>query len=163
MMKKNHRRILFALILLLMMSVAVRTGGFNLKATPLSREFGITQENYVTLHEQDSHGGFHGDGLYFVVIDCANNPGEIQTLTADWLPMPMPESLLHAFGSYAGLNAVENGLFELNENCRYYFHNRHSEAAHSGDTDIFKPHSVNFSLAIFNPGNNTFCLMCYDS
>ena len=134
-------------------------------AAYLRQELGIERDEYVVLHEQDDHGGFHGDGLYFVVMDCSGKTEEIQKLTEDWRELPLPPNLHGKLygGMFDLVDPVGNGLIEVaNDGC-YYFNNRHSEARDSWDTEIEGKYSYNSSIAVFNRENNTLCLLCVDT
>ena len=138
-------------------------------ATPsaayLREELGIIRDEYTVIHEEDSHGGFHGDGLYFAVLDCSEKIEDVQKLIADWREVPLPEDLHRVlYGRYIyEFDPVGSGQFPVVENGCYYFNNRHSEAENSQDEKIFRLSSCNFSLAVFNRDNNTLCLMCFDT
>ena len=38
--------------------------------------FGFCKEDFVVVDESDTHGGFHGDGYYYFILDCSNNKEE---------------------------------------------------------------------------------------
>ena len=139
--------------------------GITPSAAYLHRELGIARDEYTVLHEQDDHGGFHGDGMYFVVLDCSGKTEEMQKLTEDWRELPLPSNLHEKLygGKFWDADPVENGLIEVaNDGC-YYFNNRHDDARHSWDTEIEGKFSYNFSIAVFNRENDTLCLMCVDT
>ena len=169
MMKKNRKRILLALILLLVLAVAVKIGDSNRRSTPLSRELGIEQEKYVTLHEQDDHGGFHGDGLYHIALDCSANMDEIVAVTDDWPALPLPDKLRYVLyrteldSDIYAYDLAEQASIPYVQNGCYYFHNRHSEAKDAWDTDIFGKYSFNFSIAIFDSDANILYFMAFDT
>ena len=135
----------------------------------LKDELGIDRDAYTVLHEQDSHGGFHGDGLYAVALDCADRMEEMQALTSDWQELPLTENLeLLLYGgekdgwSYAYDLAEETAIPQIENGC-YFFNNRHSRAIDSQDDDIFSQHSFNLSLAIFDRDQDILYLLCYDT
>lgn len=131
----------------------------------LYEELGIDSRDYTILHKEDSHGGPFGEGLYFIVLDCAGRVDEVTALTGQWKAFPMPQSLhkIFASGFIQDFNPVGDKLFELNDSCLYYFRNRQYRAKDAGDTNIFDQASFNFILGIFNPENDTLCLMVFDT
>lgn len=151
------------LLLAAVLFLPARREGFS--PSYLRNELGIDRSDYNVLHEQDSHGGFHGDGLYFVVLDCSGKTEEMQRLTEDWRELPLPPNLHRKL--YGGMleltDPVGNGLIEEASDGRYYFNNRHSKARDPWDTEIEGKYSYNFSVAVFNRENNTLCLMCVDT
>lgn len=155
--------------LLIGLTVLGFTMGPDENATPsasyLRKELGILRDEYTILHEEDSHGGFHGDGLYFVVLDCSGKMEEVQKLTADWREVPLPKDLHRVlYDRYVSeFDPASSGQFPVAENGCYYFNNRHHKAESFQDEGIFAQSSLNFSLAVFNRDNNTLCLMCFDT
>ena len=87
-------------------------------ATYLREELGIIRDEYTVIHEEDSHGGVHGDGLYFVVLDCSEKIEDVQKLTADWREVPLPEDLHRVlYGRYVyEFDPVGSGQFPVVEN-----------------------------------------------
>ena len=39
--------------------------------------FGFTKEDFKVVDEKDSHGGFHGDGAYYLILNCSENKQKI--------------------------------------------------------------------------------------
>ena len=35
---------------------------------------GFDKSDYTVVKEEDTHGGFHGDGDYYLVVDCSSDP-----------------------------------------------------------------------------------------
>ena len=59
------------------------------------------QDDYVGFHkrdfsvvaEQDTHGGFHGDGSYYLILDCSSNTETALELVSSWNALPLSENL----------------------------------------------------------------------
>ena len=109
------------------------------------------------LENNDSHGGFHGDGeslskVYFNVEQAHNIENEINA-NKHWKKLPMPERLQNCVSLYAeeGMNMpiVENGY--------WFYLDRHSEADNKYDENERyeeKRASRNYSVAVFDTDEN---------
>lgn len=127
------------------------------------KEIGIERDEYDVLYETDDHGGFHGDGMYFVVLGCKGKHEEMLELTGDWRELPLPESLYTMIytGNFGA--PAQDGLYEIAEDGCYYFCNRHSDALNAQDTEIFGRYSYNFDLAVYDRENDILCMMVFDT
>ena len=41
----------------------------------------------------DTHGGFLGDGTYYLILDCSERKEQATELIKDWKPLPLTENL----------------------------------------------------------------------
>lgn len=167
--------ILGVAVLLAMLGMLLLIWGYSCqeRAEPSARyllnELGIVRDEYAVLYESDSHGGFHGDGMYSVALDCSDHMEEIQRLSAGWRELPLPENLeLMLYGGERGgvsyeYRLAEEAHFERVENGCFIFNNQHSRAAHSWDDDIFGKYSFNFSIGIFDRDTNILYFLQYDT
>ena len=120
----------------------------------LDEEFEFSKDDFVVIEELDTHGGFHGDGAYYLTLDCSKNQEKVNELIKDWKPLPLTENLNEAlyerhYGAYEekSLPKIENGF--------YKFIDRHREASNEGinasdDSNIFNRHSYNYTIAIYD-------------
>lgn len=114
------------------------------------------------IEDENTHGGFHGDGEYFVKADCKKNNDVILNQLSRWESFPLPENLERIvygneekFGHIGGLAAareipkINNGL--------YYFADRHrgSEVETDGE-DIFERASFNYTIAFYDKDLDMF-------
>lgn len=137
----------------------VLTGCIPLKinTTCLQREFDINEKDFTVIEEQDTHGGFHGDGTYHIALDCSDNKEKIYEKISDWSELPLSENLqLIMYGGEKdgctyGYNFAEKTNIPAVNNGYYCFLDRYSEATdkHS-DIELFNRYSYNFSLAIYD-------------
>lgn len=119
-------------------------------------------------HTQDSHGGFHNDGLLFTEITFTDETESLKNeikRSSLWTEMPLPESLnTLIYGNISSTQAIgpyitdeeSNPLFPNVENGYYFFKDRHSESKNSGnDTDVLNRSSFNFTIAIYDEDTKT--------
>lgn len=110
--------------------------------------FGFPRKDFTVVEEQDTHGGFHGDGTYYLILDCSENREKALEYVANWKKFPLTENLNrmvyeHGLAKEANIPEITNGY--------YYFCDRHSESVDSrDDTNLFQRSSYNFSLAIYD-------------
>ena len=52
--------------------------------TYLYRDCGIDKRDVRILTETDTHGGFLGDGDYFLAADCSAKSGKIRKIVQNW-------------------------------------------------------------------------------
>ncbi|MBR4434760.1 MAG: hypothetical protein IKS90_01520 [Clostridia bacterium] len=108
----------------------------------------------------DSHGGFLGDGITFMVIDCSELDGGLEESMSAWRELPMSDELhLNLFGDtvvekdgtsydYNGL-LLDYGIPDV-RNGLYYFKNRNQDAKGEDDEDIYHAISYNFTFALYD-------------
>lgn len=142
---------LFALIFLLLLKPATN---YIDKTTEY---FGFLKKDFTVIEELDTHGGFQGDGSYYLILDCSNNKVKALEIVEDWNKLPLSENLnlimhggekdgvtyLYKLAEEAHMPKIGNGY--------YIFEDRHSESKDSrDDSDLFDRYSYNFSLAIYD-------------
>ena len=78
---------------------------------------GFDKSEYTIVAEEDTHGGFHGDGSYYLILDCSSNAEKALDIAREWNPMPLSENLnLIMYGG------VRNGMsygYELAEEAHW--------------------------------------------
>lgn len=124
----------------------------------LQREFGFDVSNFTVLQENDSHGGFLGDGVYYITLDCSNNVDKARDIASSWKALPFSEGLNACMygGEFNGVNysaLVDKAYFPKVENGVYKFLDRYSSeyvANREDETLFLTRRSYNFSVAIYD-------------
>lgn len=132
--------------------------------------FGFCKEDFTILDEVDTHSGFHGDGSYYLILDCSKNKEKATEILSEWIELPISENLeLIMYGgekdgiSY-GYNLAKEAEIPKIENGYYYFYDRHSESADSKDTSaLFDRGSFNFSFAIYDSDTDKMYYFEFDT
>lgn len=132
--------------------------------------FGFSKQDFTVVAEQDTHGGWLGDGSYCLILDCSGNTEAALKIIDSWNPLPLSEDLnLIMFGGEKDGTAYGYGLSEeahmpAIENGFYCFRDRHSEARDpSDDSALFSRASFNFSLAVYDSDTNRFYYFAFDT
>lgn len=119
--------------------------------------FGFAKKDFSVVEELDTHGGFHGDGSYYLILDCANNKEEVLKIVKDWKKLPLSENLnLIMYGGEKdgvtyGYELAEEAHIPKIENGYYIFKDRSSESIDTtNDSELFDRCSFNFSIAIYD-------------
>ncbi|MBR3840001.1 MAG: hypothetical protein IKM20_02575 [Erysipelotrichales bacterium] len=128
----------------------------------LSKYFGFNKSEFTIIAEEDTHGGFHGDGSYYLILDCSEKKEEVEVIINDWKPLPLSENLqLMMYGGekdgmYYHSNIAEDAHWPIINNGVYKFIDRHSGVVdQSDDTDLLNRYSYNFSIAVYDLDTNT--------
>lgn len=113
----------------------------------------VIKELFSVVEEEDTHGGFHGDGTYYLTLDCSQNKEVAMELINSWNAFPLSKNLqtiLYGSEARSSLLAEETNIPEIT-NGYYYFCDRHSESTDaSDDTNLFSRASYNFTLMIYD-------------
>lgn len=118
--------------------------------------FGFTKQEFAVLEEADTYGGFHGDGIYYMILDCSDNREKALSIIKDWKKFPLSENLnILMYGRENELSFndgfAKTAHFPNITNGYYWFEDRHSESKDStDDSEIFERYSYNFSIAIYD-------------
>ena len=123
----------------------------------MGTELGVTLEGAELVSLDDSHGGFHGDGILFAVLDCSAAPPAHEK-AAHWKELPLTENLAK-LASADYISAKDSGpLFPRIENGLYFFKDRYSdlwEWERYSDANVLNRYSENFTLAIYDADTQT--------
>ena len=129
-----------------------------------SRTLGVNLTDGHTVEEEDTHGGFLGDGDTTLILTFT---GENRTAleeeiaeTDGWKALPLTENLNQAVYEERFGDLFEDVPQDLTDGW-YYFLDRHSEAEDpKDDSGLFGRGSFNFTLAIYDKGSGV--LYCYE-
>lgn len=113
--------------------------------TYLYRDCGIDKRDVRILAETDTHGGFHGDGTYFLAADCSAKSGKIRKIVQNWQKLPLPEPLDDAYdvfcdGYFSEFPVITDGY--------YLFYDRLGQT--SSPESLYDRASYNFNLAVYD-------------
>ncbi len=136
----------------------------------IKKKIGVDITGCVIEKDEDTHGGFLGDGEYTVIADCSDIQDKMLDKVCGWKPLPLSENLQLLMyggekngGTYSYEFADENGIPEITHGF-YYFINRHDEAkSRYSDEDLFSLYSMNFTLAMYDTDNDMLYYFEYDS
>ena len=124
--------------------------------------FGFKTDVFAVVEEKDTHGGFHGDGSYYLILDCSEKTEQAMGLIAEWKQLPLTENLQVIMyggtknGVSYGHGLAEEAHWPIINNGVYKFADRHAEAVDQlDDTNLFNRHSYNFSVAVYDLDTNT--------
>jgi hypothetical protein len=122
--------------------------------------FGFKTSVFTVVDEKDTHGGFHGDGDYYLILDCSEKAEQAKELIDGWKPLPLTENLQRIMnmtcsgeedGVYYSKTLTEIAHWPIIENGVYKFIDRHTDAIdETDDTDLFNRYSYNFSIAVYD-------------
>ena len=115
----------------------------------IGRALGLDLSAGTLLRIEDSHGGFHGDGLRLAEVTVE---GLVEKLAnaGGWRPLPMSDSAAQALR----LCEAEEETVEETAEGFYYFYDRHSECEDPYDsTQMHSRFSYNFTMAVYDNGN----------
>lgn len=159
-----RRYIIPLLAAVIALSVYMRSGGETAKAAAV---LGFTPESGQVVRSEDTHGGCHGDGHRFIVMDFDEESGRALAASLEasetWKPLPFDRSLTAlAYGLREGPRQTGpfvtgrggSALLPAIEKGYYFFKDRHAEANSGSGADLLSRASMNFTLAIFDAAAN---------
>ncbi|MBQ2901392.1 MAG: hypothetical protein IJE49_06040 [Agathobacter sp.] len=125
------------------------------KVTVEETYFRFSKEDFIVVDEADSHGGFHGDGSYYLILDCSENKEKALENVKGWKELPLSSNLqLMMYGDESGAygyNLAEVAKIPEITNGYYYFCDRHSQSSDANDdTNVLNRASFNFIIAIYD-------------
>lgn len=106
----------------------------------------------TVLKEEDSHGGFHGDGEYYSEIqlaeDSVNEFVDDATNTGKWLSLPLSSDI-------ANIISIQGHIPQNLNNGIYFVRDRFAEKyPDQKDTNINSRYSYNLTISIFDFDTN---------
>lgn len=130
-----------ALLLVLINPVAELIGASETR-------FGLRVGDYEIVESLDTHGGFHGDGTYYLILDCSKNREKALKAVSKWDRLPLPENVdLLMFGKEnSWYKIADEAKMPKVENGYYVFQNR------SPDKEDFdeRGYIANFTIAVYD-------------
>ena len=172
MSRRKQCGILLAVILVLFIGCSSQKPDRLLKE--ITDVIGVDVSTGEVLSEEDSHGGFHGDGSTIVEIQFKEDTiVEVIMEQGDWKVLPLTENLaalvygIHSENSSVG-PMVHDGtgtpIIPAIENGYYYFYDRHTESIDSGDDfEVLGRASYNFTIAIYDTDKQTLYYIEFDT
>ena len=146
------------------LSVYMRSGG---ETATIAAVLGCTPEGGQVVRSEDTHGGCHGDGHRFIVMDFGAEDGRALAAQLEasetWKPLPFGRMLTAlAYGLREGPRQTGpfvtgrggGALLPEIEKGYYFFNDRHAEANSGSGADLLSRASMNFTLAIFDAAAN---------
>lgn len=127
----------------------------------ISKELGIDIREEIVISHDDSHGGWHGDGVQDTVLYLSDKT-VIDQIKENWRPLPMTETLtrLNEMGWMGTSHIIPPEVV----NGYYCWKDRHSEAVDpADDSGVHSRHSYNFTLAVFDADTNTLYFVKVDT
>ena len=129
----------------------------------MKEESGVELSSCKIIEEDDSHGGFLGDGITRRIYDCRDAKIKISNLKK-WKELPLSENLsIEIYGGITIDGKEYPGQDELPqiENGYYYFIDNHSEVEEEGinrhsDENLLKRASQNYTLGMYDLDTNKF-------
>lgn len=182
-MKNINRIILSAFLLLLtasfgcvpIMSSDSRSSAGRLVELDLSRASIVLDE--------DSHGGFHGDGTWLLILGCkdvstspftvTDEHGKQSAMTVSiadsiasnkhWHSLPMSGNVSELVKRTHYENSCESFFPEIT-NGYYYFKDRSSEAVDRySDSEVYNRYSFNYTLAVYDSDTDMLYICVLDT
>ena len=120
------------------------------------KALGLDLSGGTLLHFEDSHGGFHNDGLTSAEIELDGLAEEL-TDAPGWRSLPMSGNAAQAL-SMCGVEGttVSQGY--------YYLYDRHSESCDPyDDAELCGRYSWNFTMAVYDSGNGRLYFYALDT
>lgn len=125
----------------------------------IKKEFRIDVANCKKVKSKDTHGGFHGDGDLFAILDCSQSNENIINQVKEWETLPITdESILSQFKRFQLSESYDDEIRKfnvLNSHNGYYYFKGKNQYSH-GDY-------ANFDFAIYDSDNHLFYYYEYDS
>lgn len=108
---------------------------------------------------EDSHGGFHGDGLTVAVVAVNDLDGTLADAEG-WKPLPMSNSAAQA----VQLCEEDGEAVEETAEGYYYLYDRHSQCEdHYDDAQLHSRYSYNFTAAVYDSGQGKLYFYKFDT
>ena len=125
----------------------------------VSGELGIDASACGIISASDTHGGLHGDGITFIVLDCADGDVLNQIKKSEWRAFPLDDTVktlvygidneTERIGPYL-TDQEENPLVPEIENGYYRLIDRQVKEGWATGADILHRGSFNFTLGLYD-------------
>ena len=146
-------------ILVLILTLFLITGCDSKKLNRIGGIIELKLDNCKIRMDEDTHGGFLGDGEYFAKIECDT---ENESIKESWKELPLGAEIqkimtLIQCGDKGCLTAFERYNIPNIKNGYYYFVDRHSEAVDKhNEEELNNRASYNFSVCIYDSDNKLY-------
>ena len=121
---------------------------------------GGVEEEYI-----ETHGGFLGDGLTYIRVDCSGT--NFEALVAEkggWRETPLTENIhttLYGDEEWQGIKYSYDFLLPEVESGYYYFLDRQSDSF--DDVDLMNRASFNFTFALYDADEDVLYFVKFDT
>lgn len=142
----------------------------------LAQSLEIDLKEAEILEDEDSHGGFHGDGHRYVALrlegDAKNAAEKAMVKSENWSALPFDDTLhTLVYGKKTAsvsrepcvVSDSQKALFPEVENGYYYFRDRQDWNAGTGKEDLLERASLNFTIALYDAENGMLYYYEFDS
>ncbi|MBO7208118.1 MAG: hypothetical protein J6V58_00095 [Clostridia bacterium] len=123
-----------------------------------TEHFGFAKKDFTVVEEIDTHGGFHGDGSYYLILDCSDNKDKALEKVKNWNKLPLSENLNNIM---YGNSLTEEAHLPTIENGYYMFKDRQTDS--TDDSELFDEASYNFSIAIYDSDTDKMYYFDFDT
>ncbi len=148
-------------ILLITVIACISACGMQSEYKAFSELLNIEIDAKAIVSDDDTHGGFHGDGSRLIVIQYEGDQIENDISDAvGWHNLPCSVNLntfiYQPYDSNLYIPEICNGY--------YFFYDRHSDAKDRySDVDLLNRGSFNFTFALYDSDTNRLYICAYDT
>ena len=138
----------FVSLLLLLLLTATACAGSDQET--IENALDLTLPKDCAISCTDDHGGFHGDGTLYAVVEIPADAADdfLAALQSDWTALPVTEELRDAYYGEGGEGCgVSYGLPEPSAGCYLY---RDRYFAQYGERCAFNPVLQNATFAVYD-------------
>lgn len=162
--KMKKRFFLFVPLIVVLVCAAVWfvSGGSGTKEHLESR-LGLSLPIGTEIVCEDSHGGFHGDGVLAAVVrfpDSQAGESAIQSIAKQWTPLPVEESWMEQFQSMWVEHKETLGVLPQHADGFWFYRDRYKEQY--GETCSFNPVLQNCTFAMLDSGSGRLYVLEVD-
>lgn len=147
----------FLTLMLIFLAVLTACGGGEPREgwelRQMGRALGLDLSAGTLARYEDSHGGFHGDGLTEAEVEAGGLAGRLGNVPG-WRPLPLSENAAKALELFGGAEGVEEGF--------YYLYDRRS-ADPFDDSELHRRFSWNFTIAVYDSKNERLYYYEFDT
>ncbi len=158
-------------IIFIMMCFAMAGYGHGSTQDEISGQIGIDISEGTEVFNDDTHGGFHGDGITCIVLKFPDDGviNEIKEKRA-WKQLPLNKTVeALVYGTFSEINGVStqigpyltdqngNALAPEIHNGYYFFRDRHYDNEYTGSqgvSGVLGRGSFNFTVALYDSDKN---------
>lgn len=153
-----------SLIVVSLLMVGTMVIGCSNKEDIYKQMIGVTiPEDSTIIRNEDTHGGFHGDGDYFGEIQLTEEGSKEFIIsieeTGQWSKEPLSDGINHLLfgGEYngPGVNSMQDVIPNNITNAIYFVRDRFAETyPEDAETNMLERGAYNFTIAVFDLDTN---------